>query len=227
MRRAFLSLVVSLIFGLNLLLGNVAHAFPISQFSISDLLKAFPGLTQTSDLDLTESQKELLKQLNEEVLPQLAAVLRPDQIDQFAAEIAGGDSLRKAFKSLTLTPEQKSELASLIKGLPKSDFFATLTPEQRTEFFMRKKGLFKPSIEEITEKIKFGLKKKELFAPTADEIAEKVKAKGITPDKDGVAPTADEIAEKIKIGLKKKEEFAPSLETITEKIKQKIEAVSE
>ncbi|GAB4146293.1 MAG: hypothetical protein Fur0046_24200 [Cyanobacteria bacterium J069] len=227
MRRAFLSLVVSLILGLNLFLGNAAHAFSLSQFSLSDLLKAFPGLTQANDLDLTEAQKELLAQLNEEVLPQIAAVLRPDQIDKFAAEIASGDSLRKAFKTLTLTPEQKTELAGLIKGLPKSDFFATLTPEQRTEFFMRKKGLFMPTLEEITEKIKFGLKKKEMFAPTAEEIAEKVKAKGIAPDADGTVPTVEEIAEKIKIGLKKKEEFAPSLETITEKIKQKIESISE
>ncbi|NJO81021.1 MAG: hypothetical protein HC827_22655 [Cyanobacteria bacterium RM1_2_2] len=96
----------------------------------------------------------LITKLETEVLPQIEAILTPEQQEALQIDISeGGTSFRKALKSLSVTPEQKTQLKALIKSLPKDDAFATLTPEERKQFFMKKKEYFMPSAEEISEKI--------------------------------------------------------------------------
>ena len=85
-----------------------------------------------------------------------------------------GTAFRKAFKSLTLTPEQKTQLKAVFKDLPKKDAFASLTPEQKKELFLKKKQMFMPTPEEITEKINAGMKSKGLMP---EKVSEKVKEK--------------------------------------------------
>ncbi|QQE63482.1 hypothetical protein GFS31_01470 [Leptolyngbya sp. BL0902] len=171
------------------------------------------GLPWLQGLDLTTDQQELMEQLESEYVPKIEAVLFPDQRAKFEQAIEDGYSLRKAFKSMALTKEQKSELSATMKAVPTQELFAALTPEQKKEVFMKKKELFMPTPDEIVEKIEAGMKAKEKFAPDA-------------PGSE-MAPTAEEIGEKIKLGLEKKKEFMPSLEEIKEKISTKMEAASE
>ncbi len=60
-------------------------------------------------------------------------------------------SIRKAFKSAMLTPDQKTKLATVFKSLPQKDFFTSLTPEQKKQLFLKKKDLFIPTADEINE----------------------------------------------------------------------------
>lgn len=155
------------------------------------------------DIDLTADQQVLMEKLESEYIPKIEAILFPEQREKFEKAIEDGFSLRKAFKSMALTSEQKTELSATMKALPTNSLFAALTPEQKKEVFMKKKELFMPTPEEIVEKIEAGMKTKEKFAsdsPGAD-----------------MAPTAAEIGEKIKLGLEKKKEFMPSLEEIKER----------
>jgi hypothetical protein len=168
-------------------LPTPAHALSFENFSI-------PGL---SKIDLSEQQKALFSHLETEVVPQIEQILSPIQSEQLKAAIADGTSFRKAFKAITLTPEQKTQLAGLLKSLPKKDILASLTPEQKKAFFLKKKEMFIPTPEEITERISSGIKNAE-----------------------GALPDTKVITEKIKQGLEKKASFMPSIETITEKIKQ-------
>lgn len=75
--------------------------------------------------------------------------------------------------------------------------FTTLTAEEKTDFFTKIKNLFKPTPEEIGDKIKM---------------------------KDKFKPTSEEISEKIKTGMQMKEKFKPSSDDIVEKIKAKAAA---
>jgi Spy/CpxP family protein refolding chaperone len=186
MKRKLISVIACLIVLLSLLAG-AAQAQPLMQISI-------PGL-----FGVSEQQSELLKQLETEVLPQVESIFTPEQREQFADAVSQGTSFRKAFKALALTPQQKNQLATLFKSLPKKDIFATLTPEQKKGFFAKKKEMFMPTAEEMTDKIGAGLKKKEMFAPTSAEASEKMNA-----------------------GMKKKEQFMPSLEEIKQKISEKM-----
>lgn len=134
-----------------------------------------------------EPVQDLITRLETEILPQIEAILTPEQREALQVDVSeGGASLRKALKSLSVTPEQKSQLKALIKSLPKDDAFATLTPEERKQFFLKKKEFFMPTAEEISEKIsnkmKFAKEKgsfmgKDDFMPTAEEISEKISAK--------------------------------------------------
>lgn len=171
------------------------------------------GLPWLQNLDLSADQQELMEQLESEYVPKIEAILFPDQQAKFEQAIEEGYSLRKAFKSMALTKEQKSELSATMKSVPTQELFAALTPEQKKEVFMKKKELFMPTPDEIVEKIEAGMKAKEKFAPD-------------TPGAE-MAPTAEEIGEKIKLGLEKKKEFMPSLEEIKEKISAKMEGAAE
>ncbi|WNZ24928.1 hypothetical protein HJG54_20120 [Leptolyngbya sp. NK1-12] len=197
MKRKLLSFFACLVVLLNLLIVQPAQAQPFIQISL-------PGLSNLgfSKAELTPEQKAIIEQLEDEIVPQLETILTSEQRDQFISAIGEGKSFRKAFKSITLTPTQKSQLASVMKSIPKADFFATLTPEQKKGFFMKKKDMFMPTAEEITEKINAGMKKKEMFAPTAEELSEKIGA-----------------------GLDKKKMYMPSVEEIGEKIKAKMNAI--
>ncbi|MGV0027613.1 hypothetical protein [Phormidesmis priestleyi] len=59
--------------------------------------------------------------------------------------------MRKALKSLTLSPQQKTQLATVFESLPKKEIFAAMTPEQKQAFFAKKQEFFKPTPEEIAE----------------------------------------------------------------------------
>lgn len=120
-------------------------------------------------------------------------------------------------------------------SLDKPDF-TTLTPEEKTDFFSKIKNMFKPSPDDIGDKMKM----KEKFKPSADEIGEKIKTGMKMKDKfkpvddvseavKGSKPklTPDEIAEKIKTSMKMKNKFKPSADDIAEKIKAKAAAVAE
>ncbi|GFE68555.1 hypothetical protein [Chroococcus sp. FPU101] len=119
--------------------------------------------------------------------------------------------------------------------------FTTLSPEEKTDFFSKIKNMFKPSPDEIADKIKM----KDKFKPSPDEISEKIKTgmkmkekfKPATTDLSEAAEGAkaklspDEIADKIKTGMKMKDKYKPTADDIAEKIKasikEKAEAVAE
>lgn len=143
MKRKLVSIFACLMVLLNLVVGGVAQAQPLMEFSL-------PGL---QNIKRTEQQVDILKQLETDIVPQLESILSPEQRDHFKSEISEGSSLRKAFKSMALTFDQKEKLADLFKSLPKKDFFADLTPEQKKALFMKKRELFMPTSEEISEKI--------------------------------------------------------------------------
>ncbi|MCU0527228.1 MAG: hypothetical protein MUF72_20670 [Elainella sp. Prado103] len=159
------------LFLLSALCVNPVQAQPL-------LALALPGFSSPSTA--TDAQKELLQLLEDEIIPQIANVLTPAQREQFETAIENGASLRKAFKSITLTPEQKSQLGATLGSLSKKDIFATLTPEQKKELFMKKKELFMPTAEEIVEKITEKLKvaeEKVAGKLTPEEIGEKINEK--------------------------------------------------
>ena len=123
----------------------------------SFVLLGFVGVAQAQQLIVDSStgvaveqlQEDAMAQLKTKVLPQIQDILTPEQREQLETAIVKGTSMRKAFKSLTLSPKQKTQLATVFKSLPKKEIFATMTPEQKREFFMGK-AFFKPP-EEITE----------------------------------------------------------------------------
>ncbi len=83
-------------------------------------------------------------ELKAKVVPELESILTPEQRTQLDDAIANGTSLKKAFKSIALTPEQKGKVGMMMKSVPK-DFFTSLTPEQKRELFMQKKDFFMAS----------------------------------------------------------------------------------
>jgi hypothetical protein len=201
MLRKFLAVVLSTLVALTLAVSP-ANAGPLP-FSIPFF----------KDVDLTEGQAALMEELKSKYVPEIESILFPEQQEKFEQAIQDGLSLRKAFKSMALTKEQKLELSNTMKVIPKGELFAALTPEQKKEVFMNKKEMFMPTPEEIAEKIKVGMQNKEMYAPDAPGAE--------------MAPTAEEIVEKIKLGFEKKKEFMPSVEEIKEKISAKMEAMAE
>lgn len=139
-------------------------------------LAALP-LPQFQMAEASTAAIDWMKQMEIEIIPKIEEVLTPEQEEQFQTAIDSGKTFRKAFKSITLTPEQKDQLGTVLKALPKKDAFASLPPEQKKDFFMKKKELFMPTPEEIAEKIKAGMAGKESFMPSAEEISEKIGAK--------------------------------------------------
>jgi hypothetical protein len=198
---------------LRIVFAVVASTLLALMVAISPAQAKSAALPWFQGMDLTTDQQELMEKLESQYVPQIEAILFPDQREKFEQAIEEGYSLRKAFKSMALTKEQKSELSAAMKSVPTQELFAVLTPEQKKEVFMKKKELFMPTPDEIVEKIEAGMKAKEKFFPD-------------TPGAK-MAPTAEEIGEKIKFGLEKKKEFMPSLEEIKEKISAKMEATME
>ncbi|MBW4467739.1 MAG: hypothetical protein KME07_20115 [Pegethrix bostrychoides GSE-TBD4-15B] len=221
-----------------------AESLPLALLSPQPIAQlSFPGF---GSMQLTPEQEAAVNQLETEIIPQIEALLRPDQLAEFNLQVEDGKSFRKAFKSLTLDPDQKKSLAGLIKSLPKSDAFATLTPDQKRAYFLSHKTLFKPtpdeiatriqagveakggtipSIQDIIEKIKTSMSGKSSFAPSSEEIADKIKA-GMK-DKGIDAPSIEEITEKINMGMKKKEMYMPTPEEIGEKISAKMKLLTD
>lgn len=163
MKRIFVPLLITLMLVCNLIFTTPAQANP--------LLAA----TSTTTADQVKSTEEFLEQLKSQLLPQLESILTPEQRSQLETAMAEGKtSLRKAFKSITLTPEQKTKLASVFKSLPAKDTFASMTPEQKKQLFMKKKEFFMPTPEEISEKISTGMEKKSASIPSLEEISQKI-----------------------------------------------------
>lgn len=79
--------------------------------------------------------------LKAKIVPELENILTPEQRTQFDDAIANGTSVKKAFKSIALTPEQKGKVGMMMKSVPK-DIFTALTPDQKRELFMQKKDFF-------------------------------------------------------------------------------------
>lgn len=154
---------------LNPLLVGAANAMP------STPLHTPLGISSLYLADtLPPSGKNWLAQLEEEILPRLENIFTVEQREQFKTNIANGISFRKAFKSLTLTPEQKTQLKTLLKSVTKKDALASLTPEQKKQLFTKKKEMFMPTSDEIADKINAGMKGKGISIPAG--VKEKIDA---------------------------------------------------
>lgn len=188
MRRIWITVLACAVVVLNLVVASAAQAQAIAAFSLPTLQLA----------DATDEIQGWLTQLESEVLPKLESILFPEQRERFKAAIAEGASLRKAFKSITLNPEQKSQIKDLLKELPSTDVFASLTPEQKKQLFTRKGEAFMPSSGEISEKINSGMKTKGAYLP--EGVSEKINAK--IKDKESFIPTPEDITKKISDGMK-------------------------
>ena len=161
MKRLLISICACALVALNLLIGSAAQAQPLAAIVPSPWLIA----------DAMEMPADFMKHLQDEFLPQIENILYPEQREQFKQAIADGTSFRKAFKSLTLSPEQKAELGTLLKSLPKKDIFASLTPDQKKQLFMKKREMFMPTAEEISERISDKLK---MVKPELEKIGDKL-----------------------------------------------------
>jgi Spy/CpxP family protein refolding chaperone len=118
------------------------------------VLFGFVGVAQAKPLTVLSAVEaaptDVLEQLKTQVLPQIQAILTPEQQKQLESAIVDGKpSLPKAIKSLALTPDQKAKMAGIFKTLPKQEIFTSMTSEQKQQLFMSKKDLFMPSAEEI------------------------------------------------------------------------------
>lgn len=187
MRRLWITIFACAMVVLNLVIASAAQAQAIAAFSLPTLQLA----------DASETQ-EWLAQLETEVLPKLESILFPDQRERFKAAIAEGASFRKAFKSVTLNPEQKSQIKELLKSIPSTDAFASLTPDQKRQLFMKKKESFVPSSEEISDKVHSGMKMKGNYLP--EGVSEKINAK--RKGQDSFIPSPEDISKKISDSMK-------------------------
>ncbi len=139
MKRLLVSIFACLIVLLNLVVGTA---------QAQSLTASSPSAT----VEQTKARQEVMEQLKTQLIPELESILTPAQCDDFeSAVVEGKMSLRKAFKSMALTSDQKTKLATVFKSFPKQDFLNSLTPEQKKQFFMKKKEMFMPSAEEIAE----------------------------------------------------------------------------
>jgi len=194
MKRMLLTVAVCTLMLMNLLIGSSAQATPLSI--------PIPFFAGSHD-GVTSSTAEAMELLETDILPQIESILTPEQREQFTDSLADGKSLRKAFKSMTLTPSQKTELATFLKSsLYGSQVLATLSPTDKKEFFLKKKEMFAPTPEEIgekiSEKLKFAKESSGGMAPDADTISEKIAEKlKMVKDKAIAAPTPEEIGQKI------------------------------
>lgn len=150
------------------------------------------------------SDSKWISQLESEILPQLDTIFTPTQREKFKTDITNGVTFRKAFKSLALSPDQKTQLKDLLKSVSKKDAFAALTPDQKKKLFLKKKEMFMPTSEEIGEKIDAGIKAK--GSPLPEGVKEKIDAN--LKKKEMFMPTPEEITEKIEMGMKMKEKMA-------------------
>lgn len=161
---------------------GVVPEVPVPDTVAPDIAES-PEVVAEEALEIADEATDLLKQLETDILPQIASVLTPEQQAQFATKVADGTSFRKAFKAVVLTPAQKSQLATVLKSMPKKDIFATLTPAQKKQLFLNNKEFFIPTPAEIGAKITAGMNMaknkspKSAFAPTPEAIAEKISAK--------------------------------------------------
>ena len=167
-RLSLFAIFSAVIFLLNL--GSVARAGGFA--AVSDI-KESPVLAATS--------QELIQDLKTQLIPEVQKILTPEQGEQLeAAVLEGKQSLRKVFKTIGLTPDQKTKLASTFKSMPSKEILSSMTPEEKKAFFLKKKGEFKPTPEEIGDKISAKMKlakDKSPFIPSPESITAKISKK--------------------------------------------------
>ncbi len=156
MKRLLILFIACVMVVLNPIGLGAVNANPITAINLPLLYLADAAPT---------ASKDWLAQLQNEIVPQLKNIFTPEQQTQFEDSIASGTSFRKAFKSLTLTPTQKTQLKTLLASVSKKDALASLTPEQKQQFFMKKKELFMPTSDEIMDKIQTGMSGKGMAVP--------------------------------------------------------------
>jgi Spy/CpxP family protein refolding chaperone len=133
MKRFFVSILVGL----------------IVLFVVTNWVQVSPSIAATATAPVVEKGVDAIEQLKTTILPQIQNILTPEQQKQLeTAIVTDKGSIRKAFKSLMLTPEQKTQLAAVFKSLPKKEIFTSMTPAQKRQFFMTKKEIFLPTAEE-------------------------------------------------------------------------------
>ncbi|PSB30225.1 hypothetical protein [Chlorogloea sp. CCALA 695] len=111
---------------LNLAIADGVQAQP---FNVTTLL----GIAAVE----TTNPGEIIEQLK----TQLETILTPEQREKFQFAIINSKvSARKALKTLSLTPKQKSESVASFKSLPKKDIFTSMTPEKRKQLMFLNKG---------------------------------------------------------------------------------------
>ncbi len=203
MKRILVSAIACLAFCFaTLTSASSAHAGTV--MPSSGLLLNLSPLYVTSYLasSAPPTQPDVLSQLKATVMPQLAEILTPEQLAMLETNISNGGSFRKTFKTLMLTPAQKSEIKTLLSSVAQKGALASLTPDQKKELFMKKKEAFMPSSEEIIDKI--------------------------NASKAGEGGTVSQaVQDKIEKGLKARDSFMPSSKTIMEKIESSVESVKE
>jgi hypothetical protein len=165
MKRLFISILACVLVAFGGMTTAVANAMPLHSLGLSPLYLADAAPAASPDW---------IAQLEKEILPKLEGIFSAEQLNQFKQDITNGVSFRKAFKSLTLTPEQKTELKTLLQSVSKKDALASLTPEQKKQLFMKKKEMFMPTSEEIMDKIKTGMSGKGIALP--EGVQEKIDA---------------------------------------------------
>lgn len=134
MKRFIISILVSLVI----------------MFGATNWVGVLPSIAATATTPVVEKAVDAIEQLKTTILPQIQNILTPEQQKQLeTAIVSDKGSIRKAFKSLMLTPDQKTKLAAVFKSLPKKEIFTSMTPAQKRQFFMTKKEIFLPAPEEI------------------------------------------------------------------------------
>jgi Spy/CpxP family protein refolding chaperone len=134
MKQFFISILVSL----------------IVVFAATTWVRVSPSIAATATAPVVETGIDAIEQLKTTILPQIQNILTLEQQKQLETTvISDKGSIRKAFKSLMLTPDQKTKLAAVFKSLPKKEIFTAMTPAQKRQFFMTKKEIFLPTPEEI------------------------------------------------------------------------------
>ncbi|NEQ45965.1 MAG: hypothetical protein F6K00_21435 [Leptolyngbya sp. SIOISBB] len=186
--------------------------FAVSFLPLSPAQASNLSMTPTLGFSLfsfssNSDETSALKQLKSEVMPKLGDILTPRQQKIFEDRISSGESFRRTFRSLMLTPDQKRKIKSVINTIPRKDAFAALSPMEKKELFLKKKEAFMPSSEEIINKI-------EASSPEGIGVPEAVKKKikkGIEM-RDTFMPTSEEIMDKVKAGMEKAGETLEDLQ---------------
>ncbi|HBB31878.1 MAG TPA: hypothetical protein DDZ80_26365 [Cyanobacteria bacterium UBA8803] len=112
-------------------------------------LPVLPGLQEViSNLNLTEEQQAQFAQIRSETQAKLENVLTAQQKNTLQAAIAQGKPLRQAMASLNLTPEQKTEIRSILQSA-RQQGRDIVTEEQRQQLRQemqsrRGQGEFRP-----------------------------------------------------------------------------------
>jgi len=190
MERLFILILVGLIAVSNLMISSSVNA---------QMLGATTATLNSTLADQTNSNPPSIQQLKTQVLPKIEKILTSEQSQQLEATILKGEtSLRKVFKSITLSHDQKFKLATVLKSLPKRDTLAALTPEEKKQFFTKKKEAFMPTAESINEKISASMKMKGTTLP--EGVSAKISAK--MKNAEQFMPTPETIGEKINAGMK-------------------------